>query len=271
MAEYKGLRKICTRSKELNDRKLIITYDPKVNTVNSYSFFKNSDKKENFSPIIPPNEIIIGTITEPKTMTQIEDMVQERLSELRANNFVVEVSYKIELIEDIYNEDELAKITIYYNRWLMIKDVKIRKRGQSLCLDLPMIDDKNVCEIIDDKFYSALTEHIFCLYHNFLANKSYSSGKFIYETLKKDSGVNPGIQIMNYKTLKATAHLFLNNLIKVSGLKILVGKNGLFVAWPSVPVEIDGKTQYDRKVFPYDKESYSAINNLILEKYKESY
>ena len=268
MAKYNGLRKICTRSKELteeDDRILQLTLDPKTLSVDS-SFCK----KDKYNP-----ENKIGFIDHAMTMTQIEDFIDERVNEMKRNNYVCDISFSIELYELAGVNNVMATATIYFNDWLMIKDVKIKRDGYSmLCIEMPVVDGKYVCEIIDENFEAALKNHILMFYHASLKNTPYKASKFLYETHKKEAGTNVGIQLTNKGSLKAYAHIYINNLIKVSGIKVITGKNGLFVAWPSVLVENKedpDKPKYDKKVFPYEKSSYEAINNQILEKYKESY
>ena len=141
MAKYNGLRKICTRSKEFkenDDRVLQLMLDPKTLTVDS-SFCK----RDKYNP-----ENKIGFIDHAMTMTQIEDFIDERVNEMKRNNYVCDISFSIELYELTGVHNVMATATIYFNGWLTIKDVKIKRDSNSmLYIEMPSIDGKYVCEI----------------------------------------------------------------------------------------------------------------------------
>jgi DNA-binding cell septation regulator SpoVG len=71
--------------------------------------------------------------------------------------------------------------------------------------------------------------------------------------------------------LRAFAEVFINNEIKVYGIRIYEGKNGLFVAMPQREVEAeDGTTKY----YPYVKidsgEARKEFDKAVLDAYHQS-
>ena len=75
----------------------------------------------------------------------------------------------------------------------------------------------------------------------------------------KDTAASPG-------HIKGLAEVVLNDALKIRGLRIMDGENGLFVAYPFDPFCKDG--DYRSIVFPMTRELREHIENVVLEKYQ---
>lgn len=64
-------------------------------------------------------------------------------------------------------------------------------------------------------------------------------------------------------TLKANATITFNNCFVVKGLKVIKGKNGLFVTMPS----FEHNGEYKDLCFPLTKELREEISNKVLDAY----
>ena len=73
------------------------------------------------------------------------------------------------------------------------------------------------------------------------------------------------IKLENSNTL-ALANITLDNEFVVGGLKVLNGKNGLWVAFPN---RKDSKGEYHDICFPITKEARQGIITTVLDKYNE--
>lgn len=72
------------------------------------------------------------------------------------------------------------------------------------------------------------------------------------------------IKLEDSKTL-ALANITIDHDFVVSGLRILNGKNGL---WVTLPNRKDSKGEYHDIAFPITKEAYQTIQDTVLEKYQ---
>ncbi|MFC1621001.1 septation protein SpoVG family protein [Candidatus Omnitrophota bacterium] len=85
--------------------------------------------------------------------------------------------------------------------------------------------------------------------------------------------VNPdnGIQVLNLRrlsgesTLKAFADLLFANVFIVKGLKVVEGKNGLFV---SMPQRQDKEGKWRDIAFPTTKEFRGLLSDIVLSEYE---
>lgn len=70
------------------------------------------------------------------------------------------------------------------------------------------------------------------------------------------------------EALKAFASITFDNEFVVKGLRVVEGRNGMFVSYPSTYSEED-KTWYDN-CFPINKETRTYIENEVLDAYKDA-
>jgi stage V sporulation protein G len=66
---------------------------------------------------------------------------------------------------------------------------------------------------------------------------------------------------------KAFAHVVLNDMLRLSGLRIVNGENGLFVSYPSEKGK-DG--QYYSIVHPVNRETRNTIQDAVLATYEKA-
>ena len=66
--------------------------------------------------------------------------------------------------------------------------------------------------------------------------------------------------------LKASASITLNDLFVVTGLKVIEGSNGLFVAMPN---RKDNNDEWKDTCFPLNKELRDEINKVVLAEYNK--
>lgn len=69
--------------------------------------------------------------------------------------------------------------------------------------------------------------------------------------------------------LVAFVDIIIDNALKVTGLKIVNGSNGLFISMPSTSYEKDGQKEYKDIVYPINKETRKDIIDSILKAYKD--
>ena len=67
--------------------------------------------------------------------------------------------------------------------------------------------------------------------------------------------------------IRAYAHIVLNEALRLSGLKVIEGENGLFVGYPSEKGQ-DGK--YHSLFNPITRESRNIIQDVVLENYERA-
>lgn len=80
------------------------------------------------------------------------------------------------------------------------------------------------------------------------------------------------VKIKPYKgkgSLVAFADVVFNDSLRVNGVKVLDGRNGLFVNMPSNKIEKDGEVEWRDIVFPINKESRKEIQDNVLAAYKK--
>ncbi len=74
------------------------------------------------------------------------------------------------------------------------------------------------------------------------------------------------VRIKNEEKLKAFVNITIDNAIAVRGLKVIEGKNGLFVSMPNRKRK-DGK--FEDIVHPINNETRQKMEEVILNAYKE--
>ena len=81
-------------------------------------------------------------------------------------------------------------------------------------------------------------------------------------------GVSPFKEGANIGHVKAIANIVLNDQVQVRGLRVMDGKNGLFVGYPVDPF-YNGEG-FRNIVFPLTAELRHHIEKRVLEKYEEA-
>lgn len=66
--------------------------------------------------------------------------------------------------------------------------------------------------------------------------------------------------------VKAFASVDLDGLT-INDVKIIDGKNGLFVSMPTRSYEVDGETKYSQIIYISDEELYNSICDAVLAEY----
>lgn len=82
-----------------------------------------------------------------------------------------------------------------------------------------------------------------------------------YEIFVTDVAVYP----VKHKTLKANCNIVLNDVFVITGVKVIKGKNGLFVTMPQYK-NSDG--DYKDLVYPINVDLRKDINDIVLEAYE---
>lgn len=257
---YKGLRTVCSKSKELKTGYLQLEFDKATNTI--YSSF--CEKKG----VLPCRYFLIGYLSKEASMVEIESLVDKYLAENSNKNFKANVHFTvIPAAESNY----LADVTVNYNSLITIKGIKLFSKDGMLNLSFPKDARNYFLTFIDKDFEEYLKNRIFQFYHSILNNTPVSN-TFYFETHKKDSGINVYINKSDYGSVKATTCLYLNNLIKINQIKIVEGKSGPFVAWPSIkntePIGNKAK-QYLEIISPANPAAENLLKEKILTKYKD--
>jgi len=80
-----------------------------------------------------------------------------------------------------------------------------------------------------------------------------------------------GVSIYHIKNenskLKAFAQIILNNALKISGLRVVEGENGLFTAFPD---QKNKNGEYFSLVVPLNKEVYQTIREEVIHSYQSA-
>lgn len=259
---YKGLRTVCSKSKELKNGYLQLELDLATNTI--YSSF--CEKKD----VLPCRYLLIGYLSKEASMVEIESLADKAVSQYSHKNFKANIHFTVTPVDS--KDNHLADVTIDYNSLVKIKGIKLLSKDGKLILSMP--GDTRNCFItfLDHNFEETLKDHIYQFYHSILNNQGSVSNSFTYERHQNDSGVNVYVAKCDNRTVKATVGVYLNNLLKVNYIKILSGKNGSFVVWPSISNlnrQNDKEPKYIELVYPINSTADSFFKEKILKKYKE--
>ncbi len=151
---------------------------------------------------------------------------------------------------------------VYYNivlnKKIVIKGAKIVNGKKGKFVSLPAVKSKNrwypVCIVLDKKLREEINNAVI----NKKINKKKNGKIKITEVrVKKFNGKGK---------LKGFASVTLNNAFVIKSMKIIKGKNGLFVVWPSYRTK---SGRYEDMVYILDRELAAKVKAKILEKYKK--
>ena len=96
------------------------------------------------------------------------------------------------------------------------------------------------------------------------------------KTTNKQTSSIPSIRVKIDKLspegskIKAFATVYIGNSFAIHGLRVVDGEKGLFVAMPSTSYQKNGKTEYQETFHPTSSESRKALNEAVLEAYKNN-
>ena len=94
------------------------------------------------------------------------------------------------------------------------------------------------------------------------------------KTTNKQTSSIPSIRVKIDKLVpegnkvKAFATVHISNSFAIHGLRVVNGEKGLFVAMPSTSYQKNGKTEYQETFHPTSSESRKALNEAVIEAYK---
>ncbi len=175
-------------------------------------------------------------------------------------------------IKEVKSEDSQIKAfaTVTFDNSLLVRNIAIvqRRDGGDLFVSMPSyrtndVTEKgepiyrDVCNPITKEFYEEFSKNILTAYEN-RANITKDGMEFTKgdgkESMKFVVKVSP--MSRENSSLKGLGRIYLNDDFVISNVKLVEGKNGMFISMPDYRTEKykDGKPVYRELVFPVTKE-----------------
>ena len=196
------------------------------------------------------------------------------------------VNYTIR-VNEVSNKDSNVKAyaTVTFGESLAVRNIAIvqKRDSEELFVSMPSHRTnevtergepvfRDICNPITKEFYEELTGNIISAYNN---RKDLPGGELAVGDEKQSKRISYNIKVSPVtredSSLCGMGRMYIDDCFVINNIRILNGKNGLFVSLPDYRTEKlrDGKPVYRELVFPVTKEFREELYGKIEKTYNE--